>query len=235
MADPAPPGSAGRSARTRTGARRDLFDSGSAASQKSGRKLKWLANATYSGCGTTTLATTLAFKQLMRSVSTTAGTPPSSSKHLASSANVVARVWSGPKRTKRTRLRASTAQNTLRPASSAQSTTRYWPGTGTQDRYVRRCFRQFTFASAAARRKLRAEPRQPAFLATGNRRSAEIRPSLARTRCSISATTLAALRTRAGAGRRPTWPAARRSRTRFTVLTVVPHKAAAPRYCRPAH
>ena len=50
-----------------------------------------------------------------------------------------------------------------------------------------------------------------------------IRPSVARTRSSMSATTPAVLRGRAG--RRPTWPARTRSTTRLTVLWVVPHPA----------
>src|SRR6266508_4608359 len=46
------------------------FDSGSWASQKSGRKPKWLAKRTYPGCGTTTLATTPALRQAIRSART---------------------------------------------------------------------------------------------------------------------------------------------------------------------
>ena len=65
------------------------------------------------------------------------------------------------------------------------------------------------------------------------RREAAASPRVARymaTSTGMLRTTAAVLRTRAGLGRRPTWPAARRSSTRLTVLAVVPHNTAAPRY-----
>ena len=104
------------------------------------------------------MATTLAFRQAIRSLSTAAGTPPSSSKHSASSARVVSRRWSVANRTNRTRLQASTAQKHCKPAVGVQSITRYSPGTGTQGRYTRRCFRHCVLATATARRRFRSEP-----------------------------------------------------------------------------
>src|SRR5207253_11201893 len=81
-----------------------------------------------------------------------------------------------------------------------------------------------------AHRKFRVHPVAPAALAVGGSRLAEIRPPLARTFCLASSTPASVLHTRVGLGRRPTSPAARRSSTRLTVMAVVPHNAAAPRY-----
>ncbi len=203
------------------------FDSGSAASQKSGAKPYPAANRTYPGAGTTTLATTPPFKQPIRSASTTAGTPPSASKHSARRRTVVAWLSSAANRTNRKRLQASMAQNTWRSPSLPQSMTRCSPGTGTHGRYVRRSRRQAALARATARRRLRAEPAYPAARQTGSSRLALIRPSVALTRLAMRAANGSVYRGLDGrsAGGRP-----RRSTTRRTVLWVVPHSAAAARY-----
>ena len=203
------------------------MDSGSAASQKSGAKPYPVANRTYPGAGTTTLATTPPLRQPIRSARTTAHTPPSASKHSASRRSVVASVSSVAKRTKRTRLQARTAQKTWRSPSLPQSMTRCSPGTGTHGRYVRRSRRQAALALATARRRLRAEPSYPADWQIGSRRLALIRPSVARTRFAMSAVSGSVLR---GRGDRSAGGRSRRSTTRRTVLWVVPHSAAAARY-----
>jgi len=113
------------------------FDSGSAASQKSGRNPWWAANRTYSPVGTTLFATTPPFKHPIRSASTTAGTPPSCSKHSASSRSVVSARSLSANRTNRTRDQASTAQNTCNPPNTPQSMTRCSPGDHTAGRRPR--------------------------------------------------------------------------------------------------
>jgi hypothetical protein len=87
--------------------------------------------------GTTLLATTPPFKHAIRSASTTPGTPPSSSKHSASNANVVSDRSSVANRTNRKRLQASTAQNRCSPPSLPQSMTSTSPGDHTAGRRPR--------------------------------------------------------------------------------------------------
>ena len=113
------------------------FDSGSEASQKSGRNPWCAAKRTYSAVGTTLFATTPPFRQPIRSASTTPGTPPRFSKHSASSASVVSARSLSAKRTNRTRHHASTAQNTCSPPSTPQSMTRCSPGDHTAGRRPR--------------------------------------------------------------------------------------------------
>jgi Transposase len=67
------------------------------------------------------LTVMLALRQPIRSASTVAGTPPSTSKHSASRPSVVAAFSSAANRTNRNRDQASTAQNTCRRPSEPQS------------------------------------------------------------------------------------------------------------------
>lgn len=91
--------------------------------------------------------------------------------------NVVVACSSAANRTNRTRDHASTAQNTLTPPRVPQSMTRYSPGAQTAGRRPRWSWRRHsTFAPATRRRKLRADPVNPAARAAGSRRFAEIRP-----------------------------------------------------------
>ena len=99
------------------------------------------------------------------------------SKHSASMAIVVVACSSAANRTNRTRDHASTAQNTLTPPNTPQSMTRYSPGVHTAGRRPRWSSRRHsTLAPATRRRKLRADPVNPAARAAGSRRFAEIRP-----------------------------------------------------------
>jgi hypothetical protein len=96
-----------------------------------------VANRTYSAVGTTTLATTPAFRQPIRSASTVLGTPPSTSKHSASRPSVAAAFSPAANRTNRNRDQASTAQNTCSRPSVPQSMASVSPGDHTAGRRPR--------------------------------------------------------------------------------------------------
>ena len=73
----------------------------------------------------------------MRSLSTVRGTPPRASKQAARAARVVSARWLSAKYTKRTRLQASTAQNTDSGPIWPQSMTSMSPGAHTPGRRPR--------------------------------------------------------------------------------------------------
>ncbi|MGY4646573.1 hypothetical protein ACVWWN_000369 [Mycobacterium sp. URHB0021] len=78
------------------------------------------------------------------------------------------------------------------------------------------------FCSPTSRRKLRAEPSNPAARATGSSRLAEILPFDLSTRAATRSVNASRLRGRGSRGAGP--PALVRSMTRLTVLWVVPHQ-----------
>ena len=151
-------GSSGRSWRSRPGSPRCPSTPGRRPRRSRAGTRNARRNARTPG-GHDLVATTPPFRQPIRSASTTAGTPPSASKHSASSANVVSARSLSAKRTNRNRHHASTAQNTCSPPSTPQSITRCSPGDHTAGRRPRwLSLRHNAFCSATSRRKLRADP-----------------------------------------------------------------------------
>ena len=226
---------AGRPWRTRPGSPTMPFDSGSAASQKSGpepvvgREPDVVRCRDNHGSRPRHPSGSPSGRPARPSV-----TPPSRAKHSASIANVVAAFSSAANRTNRhLRPGQHRARRRARRRSTPQSMTRCSPGDHTAGGGRGGVPpRQSFFAAATRRRKLRSDPAYPAAWATGSSRFALIRPferrdllrdqRRARPRSYVG-------RALGRAGAQPGRSASDRSMTRLTVLWVVPHTAAAPR------